>query len=323
MATTTDSAAVPLYYEPFFDSFDAGTINFPDTWNVDVSVPGQVTLNSPEYYLTSGMMEATGSADMGHGYGTYTINAMLSGGYPGSAVMLWNAPNEWPLSEIDMAETFEDGSGRQYAALHWDDNGQDRFSQIFYDEAIRPDTVHEYQAIWEPDRITMKVDGVTQGVFTVAVPKDYADGGWNHVFALYNNKPETSLTVYDVRYEPLDATVPSTPPAAQAPVVDWDGLAAAMEANHLLTGQWYIPEGWNADGTRSTVTATPDPTVPPGVEPPVANPGVVDAGIVDWEGLGAAVEANFALTGQWFIPEGWNADGTRVPTPDTTGAWIV
>ncbi|MBX9595737.1 MAG: family 16 glycosylhydrolase [Roseomonas sp.] len=331
-ATVTDPATVPAYYQPFFDSFDAGIVNFPDTWNVDTSVAGQITLHSPEYYLTSGMMEATGSADMGHGYGTYTINAMLEGIYPGSAIMLWNAPNEWPLSEIDIAETSEAGDGQQYAALHWDDNGQDRFSQLWYDPAIRPGVAHTYQAVWEPDRITMKVDGVTQAVFTVAVPKDFADGGWNHVFAFYNNKPETSLTVYDVKYEPLGTSTPALPPPSTPPttqiepapapapaagVVDWNGLAAAVEANWLLTGQWFIPEGWNADGTRTTTTATPtpDPTTPL----PVADP------VVDWEGLAAAVEANYAATGQWYIPDGWNADGTRVATvtPDTTGAWIV
>ena len=218
-ATLTDPAITPVYYQPFFDSFDTGIVNFPDTWNVDTSVAGQITLHSPEYYLTSGMMEATGSADMGHGYGTYTINAMLEGIYPGSAIMLWNAPNEWPLSEIDIAETSEAGDGQQYAALHWDDNGQDRFSQLWYDPAIRPGVAHTYQAVWEPDRITMKVDGVTQAVFTVAVPKDFADGGWNHVFAFYNNKPETSLTVYDVKYEPLGTSTPATPPppCADAP----------------------------------------------------------------------------------------------------------
>lgn len=343
-ATTT-----PAYYQPFFDSFDAGSVNFPDTWNVDTPIPGQVTLHSPEYYLTSGMMEATGRADMGHGYGTYTINAMLEGIYPGSAIMLWNAPNEWPLSEIDIAETSEAGDGQQYAALHWDDNGQDRFSQLWYDPAIRPGVAHTYQAVWEPDRITMKVDGVTQAVFTVAVPKDFADGGWNHVFAFYNNKPETSLTVYDVKYEPLGTSTPVTPPPPPPPaptdpaptpaagVVDWNGLAAAVEANFLLTGQWFIPEGWNADGTRSTATATPPPPPPPsGTTPPppsgttpdptqVPPPAPVANTVVDWEGLAAEMEANHAVTGQWYIPEGWNADGTRVApvTPDMTGAWIV
>jgi hypothetical protein len=271
-------------YTPFYDSFDNGLANFPDSWNVDLSVPGEVTLHRPEYYLTSGMMEATGAANMGHGYGTYTVNAKLDGNYPGQAVMLWNAVNEWPGSEIDIVETVRDGSGDQYAALHWVDVF-DRYEVQLFDPNIANGVFHKYQAIWEPDRITINVDGVTQAVFTSIVPKDFEHGGQNHVFAFLNTMPETSLTIRDISYVPLgmspppnivDPTVPTVPtvpgmteppvdsiiipPAkptdtSSAPVVDWEGLAAAVQAAYEETGQWFIPEGWNADGTRSTAPA--------------------------------------------------------------------
>src|SRR4051794_11601739 len=82
-------------YTAFHDSFDAGIVNFPDTWNVDTSVPGQVTLHAPEHYLKSGMMEATGSPSTGHGYGVYTVNAMMTGNAQGPAIMLWPGDDQW------------------------------------------------------------------------------------------------------------------------------------------------------------------------------------------------------------------------------------
>ncbi len=319
-------------YTPFHDSFDNGLINFPDSWNVDLSVAGEVTLHRPESYLTSGMMEATGTADMGHGYGTYTVNAKLEGNYPGQAIMLWNAENEWPGSEIDIVETVQDGSGDQYAALHWVDVF-DRFEVQLFDPDIENGVFHEYQAIWEPGRITINVDGVTQAVFTSIVPKDFEHGGTNHVFAFLNTMPETSLTIRDLSYVPLGMSPPSgpvdptdpeppatdppatDPPATDptpAPVVDWEGLAAAVQATYEATGQWYIPEGWNADGTRSTVPGTTEPNEPTQPTEP-RDPG--PAPVVDWEGLAAAVLAAYEETGYWYIPEGWNADGTRSSAP--------
>ena len=43
-----DPVTGDVTYAAFFDSFDEGIVHFPDTWNVDVSVPGQVTLHSRE-----------------------------------------------------------------------------------------------------------------------------------------------------------------------------------------------------------------------------------------------------------------------------------
>jgi len=205
LSTTTSTSGS---YTPFSDSFDNGLVNFPDSWNVNLSVPGEVTLHRPEYYLTSGMMEATGSAAMGHGYGTYTVDAKLDGNYPGHAVMLWNAMNDWPSSEIDIVETVADGSGDQFSALHWDDQG-DRYELKFFDPNIANGVFHQYQAVWEQGRITTKVDGVTQAVFTSNVPSDFEHGGWNHVFAFLNTMPETSLTIRDISYVPLSMSPPS------------------------------------------------------------------------------------------------------------------
>ncbi len=57
------------------------------------------------------------------------------------------------------------------------------------------------------------------------------------------------------------------------PPLDWDALAAQVEANFAATGQWFI---------------TPGTPLPP-------------AETVDWNALAARVEANFAATGQWYL----------------------
>ncbi|MBL6458687.1 hypothetical protein JMJ55_25450 [Belnapia sp. T6] len=66
-----------------------------------------------------------------------------------------------------------------------------------------------------------------------------------------------------------------TPPAPNRPVVDWDALAALVEANFAATGKWFVPD---------------DVSVPAPIQP-----------VVDWDAIAAQVEANFAATGQWFL----------------------
>ena len=236
-----DPVTGAVSYAEFHDSFDAGIEKFPDSWNVDTSVAGQVTLHRPEAWLSSGMMEATGSASSGHGYGTYTVNAMLTGIYPGAAIMLWPGDNVFPGSEIDFGETAQDGSGRQYGSLHWDDGGSDANRIQLFDEDIRGGEFHAYQAVWEPGRLTFNVDGKQQAVYTDHVPADFAHGGMDHVFAFLNNRPETSLTVTDISYVPLAPELANAapPPPTEEPV-DWEALAAQATANWIATGYWYV-----------------------------------------------------------------------------------
>ena len=212
-----------LTYAAFRDSFDMGIVNFPDTWNVDTSVIGQVTLHTPAYDQTSGMMEATGSPSIGHGYGTYTVNAMLTGNAQGPAIMLWPGDDQWPGSEMDFGEIANDGSG-QYSSLHWD-NGGDRYDVRLFSDNVQGGVFHEYQVVWEPGTLTLNVDGVQQVVYTDHVPADYAHGGMDHVFAFLNINPNTSLTVTDASYVPLGAIPAALGPVAGAET-DWNALAA-------------------------------------------------------------------------------------------------
>jgi beta-glucanase (GH16 family) len=164
---------------------------------------------------------------------------MMTGNMPGSAIMLWPGDNKWPGSEIDFGEVSNDGTGRQYGSLHWDDGG-DNYDVRFFSPDVRGGVFHEYQVVWEPGRLTYNVDGVQQAVYTEHVPADYAHGGMDHVFAFLNINPDTSLTVADASYVPLSATPAALAPAASA-AAGWDAAAAArVVANHEATGQWFL-----------------------------------------------------------------------------------
>ncbi|MDN3567044.1 family 16 glycosylhydrolase [Paeniroseomonas aquatica] len=300
MATTSPTSAVETD-RPLHESFDNGIGVFTDNWNVDASVPGQVTLRG-----TSGLMQQAVSTSSGQGYGTYTINAKFEGTMPGPAIILWPGDNHWPGQEINLAEVTNDGTGRIYGALHWDDNGDHAVTDIY--EGVLTGVFHEFKLIWEPNHLTYLVDGVKQAEFTQYVPIDYDHGGMNNVIGWLNTSYETSMTVTDVDYVPLGvagtpvaqlpatdptpspAPAPSTPTptvpvAAPAAAIDWDALAAQAAANFAATGHWYydMPA---AEGTA----ATPQP----------AQPAAPAEAPVDWYALAAQAEANYAATGHWF-----------------------
>ena len=238
MATTDIETDVP-----FHESFDNRNGALTDNWGADYSVPGQVTLTG-----NAGMMEPAEAITSGHGYGTYTVTAKFDGTMPGSAIILWPGDNNWPGQEINLAEVANDGSGRQYATLHWNNNGEDAI-RVHFHEGVKGGVFHTYQLVWEPGQLTWLVDGQVTAIDREYVPRDYDHGGMNNVIGVLNNSPDTTLTVTDVDYVPLGGTPPvaSPPPAAEpvpAPVaeepVDWYALAAQVTANFEETGQWFL-----------------------------------------------------------------------------------
>jgi beta-glucanase (GH16 family) len=257
---------------PLYVSFDDGFGPIANAWNVDTSVPGEVRLAG-----NSAMMEYASGRDAGHGYGTYTIEAKLEGNQPGPAIIFWPADDKWPGQELDLAEITPDGSGRQYGTVHWNAGGSDAYDARVYDGV--GGGFHDYQMLWEPGRITYSVDGAVKAVFTDHVPVDFANGGINNTIGFLNNNPNTSITVRDVSYVPLGGSAPVQAPAAvqapaplqaQAPTaalveawqaapaeddgvtwdsasgfqfdgaVDWNAIAAQVQANYDATGQWFF-----------------------------------------------------------------------------------
>jgi len=238
-------------------SFDDGFGPLGNAWNVDTSTPGEIRLAG-----YAGIMEWATGRDAGHGYGTYTINAKVEGNEPGTAIVFWPGDNGWPGQELDMAEITPDGSGRQYGSVHWNDGGNNAYETRVFD-GVSSGQFHDYTMVWEPGRITFKVDGAEKGVITNNVPADFANGGMNNTIGFLNNNPDTSLTVRDVSFTPLGGSAPQplqpvedivvvspAETAAPAPAadpwtpdvggyVDWNAIAAQVQANYDATGYWF------------------------------------------------------------------------------------
>lgn len=241
---------------PLTIDFNNGLGPLGNAWNVDTSVAGEITLRG-----SSAVMEWAVGPSSGHGYGTYTIDAKATGSVPGPGIILWPGNNQWPGQEIDMLEITPDGSGRQYGTVHWNANGSDAYVAQIYD-GVSGNQWHQYQMVWEPGKITFKVDGQTKATVTDHVPADFDHGGMNNTIGFMNTSNSTSLTVGHVDYQPLGSSNTWTPPAVTDTVktvvdnvvntaassvtstvsdtVDWNAIAAQVYANHEATGHWFL-----------------------------------------------------------------------------------
>ena len=237
-------------------NFDNGFGTISNAYNVDTSVPGQVTLSG-----VSAMMEWATGPSSGHGYGTYTVEAKLTGNQPGPAIVMWPGDNHWPGQEMDLVELLPNGGGQQYATVHWDNGGDSYVGKIF--DGVSTNAWHQYQMVWEPGKITINVDGKTQATFTDHVPVDYAHGGMNDTIGFLNTNTNTSITVSQVDYVPLGSSTSTFTPTVNNVVnavvstatsavntlgepllsdgsIDWYTLAATVTANYHATGQWHL-----------------------------------------------------------------------------------
>lgn len=177
----------------FHESFDNGVGKLNHKWgNIDTSVDGQVTLRG-----YSGMMERPSGDSAGHGYGTYEITASLKGNQQGPAALLWPGNDKWPGQEVDLVEIHH---GNPYGTAHHEKaNGGDGYRTVDYD--IDESGVHTYKVVWEPGKLTYSVDGQEVGEITKNVTADHAHGGVDLVFGALNINPNTSITVYDMKYD--------------------------------------------------------------------------------------------------------------------------
>jgi hypothetical protein len=317
-----------LAYEPLHVSFDDGFGPISNAWNVDASTPGEVKLAGQ-----SAMMEWAVGREAGHGYGTYTINAKVDGNQPGAGIILWPGDNKWPGQEIDMVEVTPDGSGRHYGTVHWDGGGHDNFDAKIFD-GVYGGVFHDYTMVWEPGRITMKVDGAEKATWTDHVPVDFANGGMNNTIGFLNNNPNTSITVRDVTYTPPGGSAPSTPPAAPAEAPAPSEPTAEVAAPAAVEQQ--VVEQNAAEPVAAPADSAPIVVATDSATAPAAAP---HEGYVDWNALAAEVMANYEATGQWFTNDpstdlayststsehvDWNAIAAQVTANfEATGQWFL
>ncbi len=182
------------FYESFENSL--GSLNHLWAGSVDQSVQGEIKLTG-----FTGIMERSNGTSSGHGYGTYKFDARIEGNELGPVILLWPGDDKWPGQEINVVEVMNDGSGRQYATVHWDEGGN-AYEYKIYDN-VQSGQFHEYELTWQPGRLTFRVDGSEKAVFTDHVPADYDNGGMNNTIGFMNINDNTSLTVRSMEYSPL------------------------------------------------------------------------------------------------------------------------
>jgi hypothetical protein len=180
----------------FSESFDNGIGALTHTWGngIDTSVRGQVTVSG-----NSGIMENPWGTAAGHGYGTYSITASLSGHAAGPAALLWPGNDVWPGPEMDLVEFI---NGQPYGTMHFSSGGSDVYGSVYYG-GVDESKVHTYTLDWQPGSVTFSVDGRAYGSFSDNVSRDYDHGGVNEVFSIMNSGGGgTSITVFDISYSP-------------------------------------------------------------------------------------------------------------------------
>ena len=224
----------------FTESFDGGVGALSHGWgsaSIDAGVPGQITLSG-----IGSAMERPSGAGAGHGYGTYTVVASMTGDEAGPAALLWPADDRWPGPEFDIVEVHD---GRAYGCVHHGDGGGDAYTALWYDgiDFHRPVT---YTLDWRPGRIDLFVDGRAMGTVTEGVGADFAHGGVNEVIGVMNRSPGTSITVHEVSYAESGAAAPAGDaalhPAEPFPATadGWDAVAAQVLAHYEATGGWFL-----------------------------------------------------------------------------------
>ncbi|TDH58107.1 glycosyl hydrolase family protein [Dankookia rubra] len=182
----------------FYESFDSGVGALHHTWNSDniQTGGGQLTLEGD-----SGAMQRPSGADAGNGYGYYEVTANMSADVQGPAVLLWPGNDVWPGPEIDIVEVI---NGTPYGTLHWNNNGSDAYTSVFFNGVDETQT-HTYGVEWSPGKVEWFVDGQSQGAITDRVPEDYAHGGMNETLSVMNRGWEGGwLTVQNVSYTSHD-----------------------------------------------------------------------------------------------------------------------
>ena len=225
----------------FSESFNNGIGALNHTWGngIDTSVRGQVTVSG-----NSGIMENPWGAAAGHGYGTYSITASMSGHAAGPAALLWPGNDKWPGPEMDLAEFI---GGRPYGTLHFNSGGNDSYGSIYY-SGVDESKVHTYTLDWQPGKVTFLVDGRSYGGFSDNVGRDFDHGGINEVFSIMNRGGGTSITVYDISYSPsggsqVEAEVTTSGSSGSTDAVLSADAVAQATANHD-TSQYEGLPGW-------------------------------------------------------------------------------
>lgn len=256
--TGQDFTAVPMNTSPL----GSGGINravWSNIWGSNFWFGGPstglwITSSAAAKWPNTGMMQATTSCAAGFGYGDFHWRAQIANGNqgPGENIIMWPADGDaaWPgvikgssdnhIGEVDVTETNYARNGTSFSTLHFyngsasGNNGQIMHLPITFPVGDMT-TMHDYDEVWGPGSLVLKVDGVVQMTAPpTQVRADYAHGGCNYTLGAqmamqatgYDLTPTVGLYLANSWWSATDGSagsgtsVPITQPVAPAaPVV--------------------------------------------------------------------------------------------------------
>ena len=170
-----------------------------------------ITSYRSEGFANAGFLQANWGANLGQGYGLYTVTASHPANQgTGIAILLWPSDNIWPGPEIDMVEAWDDPTGQTaYFSVHTKNpvDGSNMVNSIKY--SVDLTKANTFSLDWQHGSLTYYVNGHELFHITGSeVPKDFAHGGVNAAFGAqvtdiggsYQPSDQVSLTIYNMSY---------------------------------------------------------------------------------------------------------------------------
>jgi beta-glucanase (GH16 family) len=218
----------------------------------------------------------------GQTYGSYEFRARFDPGQgTAGVILLWPSSNQW-TDEVDIIETHRPGR----ESFAFTNHGTPNVTQYI---DVNVSAWHDYRLDWTPGSLTLWVDGQEKGRITTDVPSQPMS------FSMQGQVMAAWETWFG------GAPDGSTPGRVEMEI-DWVKVSAWTPGQ----GQSSAPPAVSpapGPAPEPVQTWTPEAAPQPAAQAPSDDPWsrFTVNGQVDWAAAAAAVEANFAATGQWFL----------------------
>jgi len=274
-------------------------------WGSQLSFSGPskgllVSSSAAAKWPNTGMMQATTSCSAGFGYGDFHWRAAIASANqgPGENMIMWPADGDgaWPgiiknsddnhISEVDVSETNYARNGTSFATFHYyNANTAGHNGQIMHLPITFPvgnmTSMHDYDEIWGPGSLVLKVDGVVQMTAPpTQVRADYAHGGCNYTLGAqmamqatgYDVTPAVGLYLANMWWSATDGSAGSgtsvpiaqpaptpTPTPAPTPVTTTSPVLTVAASSYTTPAKLHVTVA-KAEGKSGTLQLSVDGT---------------------------------------------------------------
>ncbi|WP_353068388.1 hypothetical protein RBB75_13500 [Tunturibacter empetritectus] len=248
--------------------WDGGTNNPGPQFYFAGSTGLWITSSSALGWPNTGMMQEDTVCSAGFGYGDFHWRSAegQSAAGPGSNQIMWPADGDpgWPgiikgssdnhIGEVDISEVNYASNDTLFSTFHYfDANASGNNGQIMN----VPDTfpagsgdmtaMHDFDAIWGPGSLVIKIDGVVQmSAPTAQVRADYAHGGCNYTLGAqmamqatgYDKTPDNWIEIANMWWSAKDGT--TQPVTNSMSISAPSGLVAGSNATLSIASNYAV-----------------------------------------------------------------------------------